>query len=34
MTDYEVPEALKDEDNDSDDGTEWVMPDALAEYHG
>jgi hypothetical protein len=32
MTDYEVPDALKDEDSDSD-GDGWVMPDALKEYH-
>ena len=32
MTDYEVPDALKDDDNDSE-GVEWVMPDALAEFH-
>jgi hypothetical protein len=29
MTEFEVPEALK-EDNDS---TEFVMPEALKEYH-
>jgi hypothetical protein len=29
MTDFEVPDVLK-EDNDS---TEFVMPDALREYH-
>jgi hypothetical protein len=33
MTDYEVPEALKEADSDSDDGDEWVMPDALKELH-
>jgi hypothetical protein len=32
MTDYEVPDALKDEDSDSD-GVEFVMPDALKEWH-
>lgn len=33
MTDYEVPDALKEADNDSED-VEFVMPDVLAEYHG
>jgi hypothetical protein len=32
MTDYEVPDALKDEDEDGD-GVEFVMPDALKEWH-